>query len=52
MTSPEEFRTEHGDYTTWTNEMYDLHFALLADNATTLTRQTSNPPDPASAPAA
>ncbi|MEW2267897.1 hypothetical protein [Streptomyces sp. NPDC047868] len=43
MTSPEEFRDTHGDYTTWTNETYDLYFALLADNAATLTQQTTTP---------
>ncbi|MGA5670055.1 hypothetical protein ACPCTG_31810 [Streptomyces pseudogriseolus] len=38
-----QFRQTHGDYTTWTNEQYDLYFALIADQATHLTEQLTTP---------
>ncbi|MFF8544805.1 hypothetical protein ACF060_31465 [Streptomyces werraensis] len=43
-----QFRETHGDYTTWTNEQYDLYFALIADHAAHLTEQLTTPtPQPA-----
>jgi hypothetical protein len=44
MDTLEKFRTTHGDYTTWTDEVFDLYFALIADQASHLAQQiTSNP---------
>ncbi|MFF0009609.1 hypothetical protein ACFYQT_40145 [Streptomyces tibetensis] len=48
MTSPQQFREDHGDYTTWPDEVFDLYFALIADQATHLTQQLITPtPAPA-----
>jgi hypothetical protein len=51
VTSPEEFRDTHGYYTTWTNEVYDLYFALLADTAVAVTGRVTQPADQTSQPA-
>lgn len=39
MDTLDNFRETHGDYSTWTNEQFDLYFALLAAQATHLTQQ-------------
>lgn len=47
MDHPEKFREDHGDYTTWTDEQYDLYFALIADQARRLTHQLTTDYQPA-----
>ncbi|GHC37577.1 MULTISPECIES: hypothetical protein [Streptomyces rochei group] len=44
MDTLQKFRTDHGDYTTWTDEVFDLYFALIADQATHLTQQITTEP--------
>ncbi|MGW3383345.1 hypothetical protein ACWDCO_24555 [Streptomyces albogriseolus] len=40
-----QFRDNHGDYTTWTDDQYDLYFALIADQAAHLTQQLTTTTD-------
>lgn len=51
--TPQEFREQHaeGDYTAWSDETYDLYFALIAHNAQALTQKLTEPA-PSAAPAA
>lgn len=43
----EEFRDQHGDYTLWSDQTYDLYFQLIADNADDLTQRVTTDPAPA-----
>ncbi|MET8571881.1 hypothetical protein [Streptomyces sp. NPDC004783] len=45
MDTLQQFRTDHGDYTTWTDEVFDLYFALIADQAQQLTTQLTPTPN-------